>query len=779
MLKKLTIDGLRGATHRFELPFDPTKRISIVYGENGCGKSTVCDALELIAERTVSSLNDRGLGQTARYWVSTGRKAADVLVSLETTKGKWVATLSGKNVWVKPDTGHPRLSILRRREILALVCASASSRFEVIRPFIDIDAIEGAEKSLSDLIKSEKQHRVTAIAIVEENLRVIDQFWKQAKTPAPKALSWAKTEAAKNIADLEKELELLTKIAKALTDIEASNERWTEIGSKVNGARAEEKKSADALKKAKSEAKGGEADVVELLQSASDLLHEHPDPEVCPLCESKERVQGLVKRVDQRLGLIESVTKAAAAQRSAKALLDRLVGSEEEERKKLKALLYKFSKSLALTPTWPKDATPATGLVTKGKQIAALASADDIADAELTGAVAVVLAFAEPVTKAMEQRHGQKAVHTQLKNAVKTYEENYNAQLDLDKLIPHYEKVLDAIADERRSFVDSILKRIAKRVGELYEMVHPGEGLSRIELQLDPAKRSSLEIDADFPGAPDAPPQAFFSDSHLDTLGLCMFLALAELNDPTNKIVVMDDVLGSVDEPHVERVVNMLYDVAGGFQHFVLTTHYKPWRELFRWGQLRNGECDFIELVNWSHAKGLQHSKSIPQVDQLRAMLAVENPDPQDVCAKAGVILEAVLDFLTLLYRCKVPRQDGNYTLGDLLGALNAKLKTAMRVERIEVASDGTTSYITITIGPLIEELLKMASGARNVFGCHFNDLARHMNDQSGITFAKLVLSLADAIIDQEHGWPKSDKSGSYWANKKETRKLHPLKQPV
>ncbi|MGB5070342.1 MAG: AAA family ATPase [Flavobacteriales bacterium] len=778
MLKKLTIDGLRGATHRFELPFDPSKRISIIYGENGCGKSTVCDALELIAEGTVTSLNDRGLGPTARYWVSTGRKAADVLVSLETTKGKWVATLAGKNVWVKPDTGHPRLSILRRKEILTLVCASPSSRFEVIRPFIDIEAIELAEKSLNDLIKSEKQHRITAIAIVEENLRVIDQFWKQAKSPPPNALTWAKAEAKKDFAELEKELVLLTKIARALTDIATSNERWSEVASKVKGAQVEEKKSADALQKAKAEAKGGEADVVELLQSASELLHDHPDPETCPLCESQERVKGLVKRVDQRLGLIGSVTKAASSYKSARALLDRLVVSEEEERKKLKALLYKFSKSLALTSTWPKDVTPPAVLITLGKRIAALVNADDIEDAEIPGVVTTVLAFQETVTKAMEQRHGQKAVHTQLKNAVETYEENYNAQLELDKLIPQYDKVLATIADERRAFVDSILQRIAKRVGELYEEIHPGEGLNRIELQLDPAKRASLEIGADFPGAKDAPPQAFFSDSHLDTLGLCMFLALAELEDPKNKLVVLDDVLGSVDEPHVERVVNMLYNVAGGFQHFVLTTHYKPWRELFRWGQLKNGECDFIELVKWSHAKGLQHSKSIPQVDQLRAMLAIPNPDPQDVCAKAGVILEAVLDFLTLLYRCRVPRQDGNYTLGDLLGALNPKLKASLQVDQLQSGTGGTATYITVQLGPIVEGLLKMA-GARNVIGCHFNDLAKHMNDGAGITFGQLVLELADAIIDQEHGWPKSDRSGSYWSNKKETRKLHPLKQPM
>ncbi len=777
MLKKLTIDGLRGATRPFELTFDHDKRISIVYGENGCGKSTVCDALEFIADQKVTSLEDRGLGATARYWVSTGRKGSDVHVSLETKLGKWDASLVGKAVLVKPEKDKPRIAMLRRKQILELVCAAPGSRFEAIRPFIDIETIEAAEKSLSDLIKGEKHQRGTAVAIVEENRRVIEQYWKQAGSPAPDALTWAKAEAKKDFADLEKELDLLTKIEKAITGIDASHERWTEHADKVVGAKADEKKASDGLKKAKTDAKGGEADVAELLQSASELLHDHPTPGACPLCESKEKVQGLAKRVDERLALIEGVTKAVALHRSAKATLDRVLGSEEEERKKLKTLLYKFSKSLAQTEKWPKDATPSKELLSKGKQIAALATEEEIADNDLKTSVALVSTYDDPVNKAKDQRHGQKAVHTQLKNAVKTYEENYSAQLELDKLIPRYQAVLDAMADERRAFVDSILQRIAVRVGELYEMVHPSEGLSRIELQLDPNKRSSLEIGANFPGAPDAPPQAFFSDSHLDTLGLCMFLALAELDDAKNKIVVLDDVLGSVDEPHVNRVVNMLYDIASGFQHCLLTTHYKPWRELFRWNYLKNGECDFIELVDWSHTQGMKHSKAIPPVEQLRAYLAAPTPNPQVVCASAGVILEATLDFLTLLYRCRVPRQDGNYVLNDLLGAIDKPLKNGLTVERLVVAADGSKTYEQIVLGPIIEKLRNTVT-ARNVFGCHFNALANELHGSVAIEFATHVLELADALIDPEAGWPRSKKSGDHWTNSKKTRKLRPLLKP-
>jgi hypothetical protein len=39
-------------------------------------------------------------------------------------------------------------------------------------------------------------------------------------------------------------------------------------------------------------------------------------------------------------------------------------------------------------------------------------------------------------------------------------------------------------------------------------------------------------------------------------------------------------------------------------------------------------------------------------------------------------------------------------------------------------------------------------------------------------------LLLVDALTHPEHGWPSNDKSGSYWRNSADSRRLHPLKKP-
>jgi hypothetical protein len=140
--------------------------------------------------------------------------------------------------------------------------------------------------------------------------------------------------------------------------------------------------------------------------------------------------------------------------------------------------------------------------------------------------------------------------------------------------------------------------------------------------------------------------------------------------------------------------------------------------------------------------------------------------------------LEAILDFLTQLYECAVPRRKGKPTLGDLLPSIKGKLRTALKIERQERGTDGSETYKEYPLGQFLEELEKIAQ-VRNVFGCHFNELSHHLPEEDAIRFSKTVLTLGDHLIDTDCGWPRSDKSGSYWANSKQTRRLHPLKQPT
>jgi hypothetical protein len=105
-------------------------------------------------------------------------------------------------------------------------------------------------------------------------------------------------------------------------------------------------------------------------------------------------------------------------------------------------------------------------------------------------------------------------------------------------------------------------------------------------------------------------------------------------------------------------------------------------------------------LTKRTAAGGLSLIRSVPDIERLRQLLAESPPDSQLICAKAGIILEAALDFLTQHYECMVSRRPGNhYTLGDLLPALDKKLRAALRVEVLTgTNASGVKNYKTISL---------------------------------------------------------------------------------
>ena len=99
---------------------------------------------------------------------------------------------------------------------------------------------------------------------------------------------------------------------------------------------------------------------------------------------------------------------------------------------------------------------------------------------------------------------------------------------------------------------ETILLEIAKEVDALYQKIHPKEKIGQLKLKLDERQRGSLIYGVAFGELQDIQPQPYYSESHLDSLGLCIFLALAKRNNAVRTVVVLDDVLGSVDQQQPE-----------------------------------------------------------------------------------------------------------------------------------------------------------------------------------------------------------------------------------
>ena len=772
-LKSLTLEALRGATKSFELKFEKNKPICIIYGENGSGKSTVCDALDILANGVLGSLLNKGLSSTARYWHSTNRDPADIKIKLASSSETWTAQIVRGKVVTNPPDSRPRVAILRRHQIWDLLAKPPGAKYEALRPFIAIEAIDNSETTLRKLLNSTKKELEIAVARVGENLIALEDLYKQTASTDASVLDWARAEAQRDPKDQDKSISVIQNVTRLqhsldsrLSDLESAT---TKLAAHRKSLDTAEQELASAIKNASSSSE----ELTRLFQAASQYFQVHSQPEECPLCESREFAPTLPSAVERRLQGWSDVRTALNKKNDAQRSFE--TSSSQSQTATRYALEAARSLGRILSSDWPADLPQAGGLPERARFVKESEDGSewDISDMKLLSeAGARLVRLLEPELAIRIQRRTQLQT---VKNLLEQYRHNTQQQAELSSLVPRLEKTHEILMEERRQFVDEILNRIAQRVGELYEEVHPGEGLNKISLELDPDKRASLDVLSQFPGANDCPPGAYLSESHLDTLGVCIFLALAELDEPEQAILVLDDVIASVDEPHVDRIIEMLYTISKKFAHCVLTTHYTPWKEKYRWGYLKNGECQFIELGKWSFDEGIVGFGTKLRIERLREQLSGPLPEVSEVCATAGVILEALLDFLTLTFNCALQRKPTKPTLVELFQAMKSKLRTALRVEVYDKA--GTLNQ-EIQLGPILDKLDKLVQ-LRNVIGAHFNPLAFELPDKDGLNFARLVLELGDAIVDDEYGWPASDRSGAYWTNSGKSRRLYPLKSPA
>ena len=767
-LSSLSIQYLRGAVMPFTLNFEKGRKLTIVYGENGTGKSTITDAFDLLGNSVVGSLENRGVGGATRtYWPSIGKSLGDVKVVFTTSAGACTLSLNKANTIVDAEEQRPQVAVLRRSQILSLVAAQPAERYKELSKFVDVANVEASEGTLRTLIREKEQVFNSETTRVSTNQKTIDNFWAQAGHPKPNAIAWAKVEIQKDQKAEDDRKERIDELILLWDKVTPRPARWSDLVATLNLAKVALELAKTALVAATGEAANDCLEVLELLKAAQQHFIKHPNPTTCPLCESGENVANLVDTVNQRLngqGTYEklessrlSAINAESSVNTAQVRLDDFLDEAKRDFKKLESYCASIS-SLANVnlPHLPPPIEPA-----------------DWADwiAKSNGNRAIWKAASD---KCIDNK---KFVET-LRVSLDDYDKSEKAAKSLEVVIPRLKKILEVLERERKKYTDSILGTISTRVGKLYESIHPGEGLNKIVLALDAARRGSLDIKTEFGGKTDAPPQAYFSDSHLDTLGLCIFIALAERDTTEKKLMVLDDVLGSVDEPHVDRIIGMIYDTSQKFMHTVITTHYRPWREKFRWGILKPDQlCHFVELSHWTLDKGINQSGAIiSEISRLRTLLADPNPDVQAICGKAGVILEALLDFITLQYGCAVPRRQENaYVLGDLLGAVNGKLLNALKAEIY--SSSAINEIVKSTeLKPILESIRDIVQ-ARNVLGAHFNSKAFDLYPDDGIKFADLVAELSDSLVCPDYGRPMKD-AGSYWRNSGHTRRLHPLNKP-
>tara|TARA_R110001599_G_scaffold56410_5_gene156067 strand:+ start:26146 stop:28434 length:2289 start_codon:yes stop_codon:yes gene_type:complete len=753
-LKSLSISGLRGVSNPLTINFE--KPFTLIFGHNGTGKTSICDAIDFLANGDCGSLGDNSVGSSKhKFWPFIGKRNSDVAVDLSLSDGSsWRATISGTKPSVSASSIRdlPEVKVWRRKQMMDLILAKPLERFNVIAEFIDVEEIEASEKVVRDLQRNIDRQLQDAASKIAENYATLADQCRIAGGNEAKVLEWSEAESKKSACEFDNEIRAFTNLNQKLESLISCIKILNDLRKTGAPIKQSLELAEDNYEKAKSSVTDGASGTLALLTEAKKYFESKENIDVCPLCESSENAPGLAERVSDVLKTyselsgaeqqLQTSNKQHEAQKTKESEQSSIRGSRHEE---LSQFLDSFSyenenlqelKSLLLTP--------------------------ENLDSEK------LCKLHESLTQYKDALIRGRGLRETIEAAYNQYQTNLESQSNNSKLKPKIDRLLEIHEQKRKAFVDDILASIANEVGRLYEAIHPGEGLEKVSLQLDPKKRSSLDIQSKFLNQ-DAPPGAYFSNSHLDSLGLCILLALAKRESPENTVLILDDVLGSIDEPHAERIIRLIYDESNNFMHTLVTTHYQRWHAKIRSGHLRVSNCQLIELKEWDPALGVLIQESArSMVEILRDNIANRPNEPEPIAQQAGYLLEQVCDWLVSKYELSIPKRKN--TANDYLDALKEKYSKQLKVEKRQ--DDGT--YEETELRLLLADIRNLFQ-IRNIVGAHFNELASHLTTDDSLDFGKKVLELSDLLICKDEGFPVREKL-TYLSTPSETRRLYPIR---
>jgi LSD1 subclass zinc finger protein len=209
---------------------------------------------------------------------------------------------------------------------------------------------------------------------------------------------------------------------------------------------------------------------------------------------------------------------------------------------------------------------------------------------------------------------------------------------------------------------------------EFYKILHDHEpGFSA---SLHP-EGPGLDFKVDFLGRGEHPPQALHSEGHQDSMGICLFLALAErLSGGVLELIVLDDVVMSVDSEHRRDVCRLLTAPFPNKQ-FVLTTHDRTWAMQLKAASVVERR-NMFHFVNWTLETG-------PIVGRMQDVWerideALERGDINDAAARLRRGCEQFFEMACDALRAAVRyNSDHRWDLDDWLSALMKRYKEVLK----------------------------------------------------------------------------------------------------
>jgi len=245
--------------------------------------------------------------------------------------------------------------------------------------------------------------------------------------------------------------------------------------------------------------------------------------------------------------------------------------------------------------------------------------------------------------------------------------------------------LLNAFINARDNVLEQLYNDVRDNFVIFYRQLHELDE-SKFSAKIEP-KEAGLNFEVDFYGYGTHPPHALHSEGHQDSMGICLFLALAEhLTKGVIDLIILDDVVMSVDAEHRRQICRLL---ATSFPHrqFIITTHDKTWANQLKSEGIVDSK-GFIEFYNWNIETGPQINYQVDMWDKIE-----EDLIKSDIPSAAGKLRRGSEEFFGMVCDAlQAPvkyKLNGRWELGDFLPAAMKQYRILLRQAKQSAQSWG------------------------------------------------------------------------------------------
>ena len=568
-ITEIHMQAFRGVPETFTLDL-AGGRSCVVVGDNATGKSSIVDAIEWYFRGSIDFLTKEGRRDAIRHTGAPSELRMRVSIRTDGVLGG-AREEKGPAPTSVTAIRRSELPILRGRTLSEFVEKPKGEKFKALAELLGFDDIDDLRLDLQhaknqlqrgvDEAKQVLSEKTTVLSALipdpsnESILAGLRDRCAKAEVAVPYAIedaldpNWWKGVAPDGGTDqkagalevLVADVRALSKEIPALDPIDAWN-------------RFVESESVDLVP-------------LELHRAAEKILASgQAEVDRCPLCRQPMEHSVLAARVT---GVLRDLEQSATALEEARREAQRLVSALTSMRDK-RSEFVKRAKRLGLNlDRLPSD--PADEFRNNVSEIAQMCREDaekykdEIGKWDSKVAVALEAQIPPSVTEREKVLVEIGVLHTRAiewRHAIQGCARAASAYGLADRIFSAYQ-------DRQNAYLTQTLEQISNRCAEIYAFLHPGEGVSSVAVGVVGEKGAELSVN--FFGNREQPVQRVLSESHLSSLGLALFLAMAETFNDSLGFLVLDDVLNSFDRNHRGRLAELLTTEFGSSQLIVLT----------------------------------------------------------------------------------------------------------------------------------------------------------------------------------------------------------------